>query len=199
MNVIFFLSAAVAIVSTALVITRTNAMHALLYLIVSLLAMALIFFVLGAPFVAALEVIVYAGAIMVLFIFAIMLLNLGPQTESIEHQWLRTSGWVGPAALALILLIELVYILASGQQHPLAGNVINPQQVGVTLFTTYLLGIELVSILLLASLVGAYHLGQLKKLQDIERRQRIFETEIKAMEAGIVERAPEQPEVEKQL
>ncbi len=77
MNLLFYLSALIAVISTLLVITRTNTVHALLYLIVSLLAVAMIFFVLGAPFVAALEVIIYAGAIMVLFIFVIMMLNLG--------------------------------------------------------------------------------------------------------------------------
>src|SRR5512142_1563656 len=109
MNIVFYLSAVVAVVATAIVITRTNAMHALLYLVVSLLAVAMMFFTLGAPFVAALEVIIYAGAIMVLFIFAIMLLNQGPQSAILERQWLRASGWVGPAILSLILLVEVVY------------------------------------------------------------------------------------------
>ena len=77
MNLVFYISALVAVIATTMVITRLNAVHALLYLIVSLLSVALIFFVLGAPFVAALEVIVYAGAIMVLFVFVIMMLNLG--------------------------------------------------------------------------------------------------------------------------
>ena len=72
-----YISGFVAIISTLMVITRTNAVHALLYLIVSLLSVALVFFLLGAPFVAALEVIIYAGAIMVLFIFVIMMLNVG--------------------------------------------------------------------------------------------------------------------------
>lgn len=199
MDIVFYLSAAVAVIATALVITRTNAMHALLYLIVSLLAMAMIFFVLGAPFVAALEVIVYAGAIMVLFIFAIMLLNIGPQSVSVERAWLKTSGWFGAAVLALILLVELVYLLTTRGQQALSGVIIFPAQVGTLLFSTYLLGIELVSILLLASLVGAYHLGQLKRIKDTTRRQRIFEREIEEMRAGIVEQGPEQPEIEKQL
>ena len=71
MNLLFYLSALVAVISTFMVVTRKSAVHALLYLIVSLLAVALIFFSLGAPFVAALEVIIYAGAIMVLFVFVI--------------------------------------------------------------------------------------------------------------------------------
>ena len=77
MTIVFWIAAIVALVATAMVITRLNAIHAVLYLIVSLLAVAVMFLALGAPFVAALEVIIYAGAIMVLFVFVVMLLNLG--------------------------------------------------------------------------------------------------------------------------
>ena len=73
MNVTFYLSGIIALVTTVLAVTRSNAVHALLYLIVSLLAMAVIFFVLGAPFAAALVVIINAGAILVLFLFVIMI------------------------------------------------------------------------------------------------------------------------------
>ncbi len=76
----FYVAGAVAIVSTLLTITRLNAVHALLYLIVSLLSVAIVFYTLGAPFVAALEVVIYAGAIMVLFIFVVMMLNLGERS-----------------------------------------------------------------------------------------------------------------------
>ena len=79
MTIVFYVAGAVAIVSTALMITRLNAVHALLYLIVSLLAVAVVFYTLGAPFIAALEVIIYAGAIMVLFVFVVMMLNLGEE------------------------------------------------------------------------------------------------------------------------
>ena len=72
MEATFYLSGAVAVAATLMAVTRASAVHALLYLIVSLLAVAIIFFVLGAPFVAALEVIIYAGAVMVLFVFVIM-------------------------------------------------------------------------------------------------------------------------------
>ena len=82
MNTVFYISAAVALASTVMVITRRKAVHALLYLIVSLLAVAVVFYALGAPFVAALEVLIYAGAIMVLFVFVIMLLNLGPEAAA---------------------------------------------------------------------------------------------------------------------
>ncbi len=73
----FYLAAAIALIASVRVITNANPVHALLYLVVSLLAVAMIFFALGAPFAAALEMIVYAGAIMVLFVFVVMILNLG--------------------------------------------------------------------------------------------------------------------------
>ncbi|SVD87034.1 uncharacterized protein METZ01_LOCUS439888, partial [marine metagenome] len=78
------------------VIVQTNIVHALIYLILSLLAVAVIFYVLGAPFAALLEAIVYAGAIMVLFLFVIMMLNLGQHTRDEERSWLSLKGWVAP-------------------------------------------------------------------------------------------------------
>ncbi|MCL4303566.1 MAG: NADH-quinone oxidoreductase subunit J [Anaerolineae bacterium] len=160
MNSVFYVAAVVAVVSAAMVITRLNVVHALLYSIVSLLAVALIFFTLGAPFVAALEVIIYAGAIMVLFVFVIMMLNLGPQATEQESQWLSRSMWTGPAILTAILMAELIYVLADdGNQMTGVGGV-EPKQVGIALFGPYLLAVELASLLLLAGLVGTHHLGR---------------------------------------
>jgi NADH-quinone oxidoreductase subunit J len=160
MNVVFYLSALVALICTVLVISSSHAVHALLYLIVSLFAVALIFFVLGAPFAAALEVIVYAGAIMVLFVFVVMLLNLGDADREQERTWLSPKSWVGPSGLALILFGELVYVLSLGTGLCVQAAEVTPQQVGIALFGPYLLGVELASMLLLAGLVGAYHLGR---------------------------------------
>jgi NADH-quinone oxidoreductase subunit J len=160
MNAVFYIAAAVAMISTVMVITRLNAIHALLYLIVSLLAVAVIFFTLGAPFAAALEVITYAGAIMVLFVFAIMLLNLGPRSVAQESQWLSRKAWIGPALLALVLTGELAYIIARGDLPEPGAGVVEPKQVGAALFGPYLIGVELASLLLLAGMAGAYHLGR---------------------------------------
>lgn len=160
METVFYIAAVVAVLSTLIAIMQPDAVHALLYLIVSLLSVALIFFVLGAPFVAALEVIIYAGAIMVLFVFVIMMLNLGPRAREQETQWLAPGIWIGPTILAAILVAELIYILRhSGKQ--IAGiTMVGPKQVGITLFGPYLLGVELASLLLMAGLIGAYHLGR---------------------------------------
>jgi NADH-quinone oxidoreductase subunit J len=160
MNAVFYIAAAVALISTVMVITRLNAIHALLYLIVSLLAVAVIFFTLGAAFAAALEVIIYAGAIMVLFVFVVMLLNLGPSATAQESQWFSLRAWLGPAILALVLVGELAFIIARGSLRAPAAGPVEPKQVGVALFGPYLLGVELVSLLLLAGMVGAYHLGR---------------------------------------
>jgi NADH-quinone oxidoreductase subunit J len=197
-NVVFYLSAAVAILATGLVITRSNVMHALLYLVISFLAISLMFFTLGAPFVAALEVIIYAGAIMVLFLFVIMLLNVNANSIAVEKQWLSASGWIGPVILALILLGEVVYLLARGGLPPTGSSVVDPQQVGTALFSTYLIGVELSSILLLASLVGAYHLGRRKK--GMTERQQAAESTQEEPTGGAAapEKPPEALEVEKE-
>jgi len=158
----FYIAAAVAVLSTILVITSLRAIHALLYLIVSLLSVSMVFFVIGAPFIAALEVIVYAGAIMVLFIFVIMVLNLGAQAVGEERLLLRPGVWAGPSALLLVLGVELAWIILGGHGGaPVqAGLVFEPKQVGMALLGPYALGVEIASLLLLAGLVGAYHLGR---------------------------------------
>ncbi len=160
MNILFYISGLVAVVSTFMVITRTRAVHALLYLIVSLLAVALIFFTLGAPFVAALEVIIYAGAIMVLFVFVIMMLNLGAEAAEQESQWIRPGIWIGPSILCAILAVELISMFTVERERLSAVAVVTPKQVGIALFGPYVIGAELASMLLLAGLIGAYHLGR---------------------------------------
>ena len=156
---LFYITSAVAIFATAMMITRLNAVHALLYLILSLLAVGVIFFLLGAHFAAVLEVIIYAGAIMVLFVFVIMMLNQGQKTIEQERAWLQPGIWIGPSLLALILFVELLLIVVLGGNAE-TGLVVNSKQVGIALYGPYLLAVELASMLLLAGLVGAYHLGK---------------------------------------
>jgi NADH-quinone oxidoreductase subunit J len=165
MELAFYIASAVAVVSTALMLTRLNIVHALLYLIVSLLGIAVVFYLLGASFVAALEIIVYAGAIMVLFVFVVMMLNLGTAAE-IEKRWLTPGIWVGPVVLAGILIIEVLYMVR-GSSTGLGPGGVEPKQVGIALFGPYLIGVELASILLLAGLVGAYHLSY----RNVEKRE----------------------------
>ncbi len=160
MQTTFYIAGAVAVVATIMVITSPHAVHALLYLIVSLLAVALIFFSLGAPFVAALEVIIYAGAIMVLFVFVIMMLNLGAKAAVQESQLLTPGIWAGPSLLAAVLAAELIYAFTVDRARLSTVGLVGPKQVGIALFGPYVLGVELASLLLLAGLIGAYHLGR---------------------------------------
>jgi NADH-quinone oxidoreductase subunit J len=151
---LFYIAAVVAVVATLMVITRSNLVHALLYLVVSLFAVAVVFYTLGAPFVAALEVIVYAGAIMMLFIFAVMLLNVGADAPlQVPRQ-----AWLGPAILVAVLLAEVVYGLVL-TSPPLAGDEVGPVAVSEALYGPYVLGVELASMLLLAALIGARHVA----------------------------------------
>jgi len=153
---LFIMSGIVAVVSAAMAVSRSNAVHALLYLVISMLAVGMVFFILGAPFAAALEVIIYAGAIMVLFIFVIMMLNAGG-ARSIDMP--RLAAWIVPGLLALVLLVELCAVMRAGVRGGFAMVMVPPAKVGTSLLGPYLLGVELASILLLAGLVGAYHLA----------------------------------------
>ncbi len=178
MNAVFFISAAVAVLATVMVITRSNAVHALVYLVVSFLAVAVMFFVLGAPLVAALEVIVYAGAIMVLFVFVVMMLGHAPGPPR-RGTRAALRAWAGPAILSLVLLAEFIYVLvrggaaAGGTGSAPGPGPIAPKAVGASLFSTYLLGVELAAMLLLAAVVGAFHLGN----ERTRPRHRFFEEE----------------------
>jgi len=168
MNVLFILASAVAVIATLMVVTRTNIVHALLYFVVSLMAVALIFYLLGAPFVAALEIVIYAGAIMVLFVFAVMMLNPKVNQEGNTSEWARPAAWIGPVGLTVILGLELLYSIY--QYGGGSSNVTNiaPQQVGMALYGPYLLGVEMVSMILLAGLVTAYHLGRQPEVGERE-------------------------------
>jgi NADH-quinone oxidoreductase subunit J len=145
----FYIAGGIAAISAVMMLTRLNLVHALLYLIVSLLAVAVVFFVLGAPFVAALEAIVYAGAIMVLFLFVVMMLNIGRHAAEMERLWLTPGIWTGPVILTSILIVEVVY-LARGASAGLGAGATGPKQVGIALFGPYMIGVELASMLLLA-------------------------------------------------
>lgn len=163
MHIVFYLSAIIAIVATVLMISRLNAIHALLYLVVSLIAVAIVFFVLGAPLAAALEVITYAGAIIVLFVFAVMLLNVGDKALHSEKTLWTPKMWVGPGILAAVLAAQFIYILS---QQPRVNDLIpmiGPKQVSLELYTSYVIGVEIASLLLMAGIIGAYHVGWRKK------------------------------------
>lgn len=187
MDIVFYIASAVAIICTVMVITRLNVVHALLYMIVALLSVALVFYTLGAPFVAALEVIIYAGAIMVLFVFVIMILNLGPQTSQQERLWLDGRIWVGPTILALILIAEVAYVLSTHSTPAYTITEISPRQVSTQMFGPYILGVELSSFLLLSAVVGAFHLG---------RRRQLYPEEIAVSAAAVEQNTSPQGDIQ---
>lgn len=162
MNILLYSVSAIAVFASVMVITRKNAVGALLYMIVSLLSVAVIFFLLGSPFIAVLEVIIYAGAIMVLFIFVVMMLNLGEEADKQEKQWMSSKTWIMPSILSAILLAEMIYILASSGFSENEAVVIGPKEVGMKLFGPYIVAVELAAFLLISGIVGAYHLGHRK-------------------------------------
>lgn len=152
MVIAFYISSVIAIVTTLLAVSRRSAVHALINLIVSLLAVAVVFLTLGAPFVAALEVIIYAGAIMVVFVFAVMLFNAGEDAELARSS---PNAWILPMIATSILLAEVIYILFGWRGGESQNGGIPPQAVGLALYGPYVLGVELASMLLLSGLVGA--------------------------------------------
>jgi len=154
----FYLAAVMAIIASIKVISAHNTVHALLYLVLSLLAVAVCFYLMGAPFAAGLEVIVYAGAIVVLFVFAVMMFGLGTDETLNAPQIRGLSIWTGPILLATALLVELIYIIShSGLQKQLSIDVVDAKQVGILLYGPYLLAVEIASFLLLAGLLAGYH------------------------------------------
>ncbi|WFF37982.1 NADH-quinone oxidoreductase subunit J [Moraxella nasibovis] len=155
----FYALGFVALWSSLRVVTHANPVHAILSMIVSLLAVAGIFFIIGAPFAGVLEMIVYAGAILVLFVFVIMMLNLGTDTLE-EKSWLTASAWATPVCLTLIIGGVLVGFLVGGERAMLSDATIDVKAVGVSLFTQYVLLVEVAAFLLLGALVAAYHLGK---------------------------------------
>ncbi|HBW84053.1 MAG: NADH-quinone oxidoreductase subunit J [Gammaproteobacteria bacterium] len=159
MTLLFYLAGAIAVIATFAVIVQTNIVHALLYLILSLLAVAVIFYVLGAPFAAVLEAIVYAGAILVLFLFVIMMLNLGQHTRDQERGWLTARMFFVPGVMSALLLGQLLNVLSQVGQD-IAVSRVGVMEVSALLFGPYVLAVELASILLLAGLVSAYHLAK---------------------------------------
>jgi NADH-quinone oxidoreductase subunit J len=163
MELLFYISSVIAILATIMVITRHHPIHALLYLVVSFLAIAMIFVAIGAPFVGVLEVIIYAGAIMVLFIFVVMMLNLDKVTSEQEKQWLKPNVWIGPSVLSILLLGEMIYLLLQ-TGHPVSDlHIVEPRQVSLSLFGKYVIAVELTGFLLMAGIVGAAHIGKHKK------------------------------------
>jgi NADH-quinone oxidoreductase subunit J len=174
-TILFYLLAALAIGASALVIGQRNPMHSIMLLIASFGALAGLYIQLDAPFAAVAQIIVYAGAIMVLFLFVVMLLN-APQEDAAE--WDQRHPLKQPGVtrfgvlLALLLIVELAWALfrAVGLEAPVAQGdatlVSSVTELGRVLFTDYMFAFEATSILILVAMVGAVVLARREGPQE---------------------------------
>src|SRR4051812_18208383 len=154
---IFFFFAAVAVIFAFVVILHRNPVVGALSLVASFFALAVMYVLLEAPFLAALQIIVYAGAIMVLFLFVIMLLNLQHQPEESTRPIQQFLGYTGSAMFGLAVVYYIVkYAVLQLPNGPFNADA---RAVGVELFQAYIFPFEMVSILLLAAIVGALFLS----------------------------------------
>lgn len=157
---LFYLLTFLAIMFASMVVLTKNPIHSVLYLVLTFFTIAGHYVLLNAQFLAAVHIIVYAGAIMVLFLFVIMLLNLNKETEPHKGIWLKASATIAAGSLLVVLVGAF-----KGASVPLPNNAFNPnigliENLGITLFNDFLLPFELSSILLLAAMVGAVMLGK---------------------------------------
>jgi NADH-quinone oxidoreductase subunit J len=151
---VFFVFAAIAVVFALVVVLHRNPVVGALSLVVSFFALAVMYVLLEAPFLAALQVIVYAGAIMVLFLFVIMLLNLQHKTEEPTRPVQQFLGFTASAAF-LITLVYYIGKYAVFGRLPDGRFISDARTIGIRLFEAYVFPFEMVSILLLAAIVGA--------------------------------------------
>lgn len=161
--VLFLILATVAVISALGMLFSRNTVYSALFLVLNFATVAVFYLLLGAPFIAITQVTVYAGAIMVLFIFVIMLLGADPLPEGNTLPWQK---WLA-AGLALVLAVEGIFLIstqkAAGIINSPAVDAGNPKLLGQMLFSEYLLPFEATSILLLVAMVGAIVLTNKKK------------------------------------
>ncbi len=161
--ILFLVLAAAAIASAVLMITRRNPVTSALYLVFNFFIIAVLYLFLRAQFIAIIQITVYAGAIMVLFLFVIMLLNLG---DDKLLKWKLTSGKSVAALLGVAMLLEILYFVTGFNStpgiSPNSESMGTVESIGKVLFNNYLFPFEMTSILLLAAIVGAILLAKKK-------------------------------------
>jgi len=157
-QVAFFILSAMALGSAVLVITRRNPVHSVIWLILTLFSVGGVFLLLRAEFLFAVQIILYVGGIMLLFLFVIMLVNIEKALQQAQFR----RGWLLGLFAALVLLAELAYGLYQGTQGFMLAQTTrvpeatgNTQAVALMLFRDYLLPVEIASILLLVAMIGA--------------------------------------------
>jgi NADH-quinone oxidoreductase subunit J len=166
----FWILATTTVAASVLVVGQRNPMYSVVLLIVSFCALSGLYVLLGAPFVAAIQIIIYAGAIMVLFLFVVMLLNV-PTEDPPTGYHARIFGGAGPrrigAVLSLLFVVQLAWALRQLQGAPLPSRADQPssdvETIGVKLFTDYAFAFEATSVLILVAMVGAIVLAKKEK------------------------------------
>ncbi|NUO65295.1 MAG: NADH-quinone oxidoreductase subunit J [Gemmatimonadaceae bacterium] len=170
----FYLFGIIAVASAILFVTRKSPVSAAMWLVSTMFSLAALYVMLDAPFIGVIQVLVYAGAIMVVFLFVIMLLNLGQPSEIAD---VRSGGWRLVAGLVGLALLAEIFALTRAHSVPglaiprgTAAEAINSMgavgMVAGPLFTTYLLPFEVTSVLLLAAVVGAVMIGKQRRAAD---------------------------------
>jgi NADH-quinone oxidoreductase subunit J len=163
MQIIFFLLAATALISGIMVVIQVNPVRSALFLVLNFFALAGIYLLANAQFIAAIQIIVYAGAIMVLFLFVIMLLNLRQPEEGGAQQHLGQKIFGSSLATGIAALIVYnIFKISLPPGRPMVADFGTTEMVAKSLFTEYLLPFEAVSILLLVAVVGAVVLAKTK-------------------------------------
>jgi NADH-quinone oxidoreductase subunit J len=157
---LFYFLSFLAIMFGLMVVLSKNPIHSVLYLVLTFFAIAGHYVLLNAQFLAAVHIIVYAGAIMVLFLFVIMLLNLNKETEPHKSLWLKASAAVASGSLLVILVGSLKGAEQLQTSTPYNASIGLIENLGQTLFHEFLLPFEVASILLLGAMVGAVMLGK---------------------------------------
>jgi NADH-quinone oxidoreductase subunit J len=154
---LFYILAVVTVIGTIMAITEKHPVHAIVYLVTSFFSLAMIFFLLSAPLIAMFEVIIYAGAVMVLFMFVIMMLDLGRPDEAARPGF---RYWILPAILGGIILISVCAVAFSYFTSSSQAGGLGVTDFGVVLFRRYGIAIEIISMQLLFAVVGALYLGR---------------------------------------
>lgn len=158
---LFYILAAVMIIATILAITEKHPVHAIMYLVTSFFALAVIFYMLAAPLIAMFEVIIYAGAVMVLFMFVIMMLDLGEPGGAKRPSFMHCF----PALLLTGIILASLAVLTSKRSIaiPSVAHLVSVKEFAVILFGKYGVAIEIISMQLLFAVVGALYLGRRRK------------------------------------
>lgn len=160
---IFYFLAAISIITALMVVFSRNPIHSVLYLVVCFFSIAGHYLLLNAQFLAVVHVIIYAGAIMVLFLFVIMLLNLNKETEPHKPIFIKFASVISGSLLVLVLIAAMVNINPPTSSHPTLHSIGMVKNLGKTLFEEYLLPFEISSILFLSAMVGVVLISKKEK------------------------------------